>query len=322
MWCRCLVAAVLLLAGVASAAEPPVVGILAIGTDPSAKLPRWLRFYERMRELGWRDSENVRLQPRFAAGDFAKADAIMREFVDAKVAVVVVTGSTEALAAKRATSTIPIVMLHVLDPVELGLVRSLARPGGNITGRTQIVTGLSGKQLELLAQAVPSARRVAYGRGSSLAAGLFGDEISVAAKTLGLAYVQSELPHDRKFDNWAEQVKREGVEAVVFVLDNLTFAPPNNANLAAALIKHKLPAICATGEYAEAGCLMSYGPMTLDHYVRGAEFVDKILKGAKPADLPVEQPTRFELVVNLKTAKALGIKIPGPVLLRADRVIE
>ena len=322
MWRSCLVVAVVLLAAAASAAEPPVVGILAIGTDPAAKLPRWSRFYERMRELGWRDGENIRLQPRFAAGDFAKADAIMREFVDAKVAVVVVTGSTEALAAKRATSTIPIVMLHVLDPVELGLVQSLARPGGNITGRTQIVTGLAGKQLELLAQAVPSVRRVAYGRGSSVAARMFRDEISAAAKTLGLAYVQSELPRDRNFEPWAERVKREGVEAVVFVLDNLTFAPPNNANLAAALIRHKLPAICATSEYADAGCLMSYGPVTLDHYVRGAEFVDKILKGAKPADLPVEQPTRFELVVNLKTAKALGIRIPGAILLRADRVIE
>jgi len=322
MWRSCLAVALVLLAGAASAAEPPVVGILAIGTDPSAKLPRWSRFYERMRELGWRDGENIRLQPRFAAGDFAKADAIMREFVDAKMAVVVVTGSTEALAAKRATSTIPIVMLHVLDPVELGLVQSLARPGGNITGRTQIVTGLAGKQLELLAQAVPSVRRVAYGRGSSVAARMFADEISAAAKTLGLAYVQSELPRDRNFEPWAERAKREGVEAVVFVLDNLTFAPPNNANLAAALIKHKLPAICATSEYADAGCLMSYGPVTLDHYVRGAEFVDKILKGAKPADLPVEQPTRFELVVNLKTAKAIGLKVPPPVLLRADRVIE
>ena len=147
MWCRCLVVILLLLAGAASAAEPPIVGIYAAGTDPSSKLPRWLRFYDRMRELGWRDGENVRFQPRFGAMDPAKGEAILREFVRAQVAVIVVTGAGESLAAKRATSTIPIVMLQVLDPVELGLVHSLARPGGNITGRTQTVSGVSGKQL-------------------------------------------------------------------------------------------------------------------------------------------------------------------------------
>ena len=321
MWCRCLVVVLALLAGASSAAEPPIVGILASGTDPSAKLPRWLAFYGRMRELGWRDGENVRLQPRFAAMDNAKADAILREFVRAPVAVVVVTGAGEALAAKRATSTIPIVMLQVLDPVELGLIHSLARPGGNITGRTQTVSGLSGKQIELIAQTIPSARRVAYGRGAT-GSKEHGKEISAAAKSLGLAYLQSDLPRDRNFDGWAERMKREGVDAAVFVLDGFTFPPPHNAALADALIKHKLPAICATSEYADAGCLMSYGPATVDHYSRGAEFVDKILKGANPADLPVEQPTRFELVVNGKTARALGIRIPQSVLLRADRVID
>lgn len=292
-----------------------------MGTDPSAKLPRWSRFYDRMREMGWRDGENIRFLPRFAEGNVAKADAIMRDFVRAQVAVVVVTGATEALAAQRATSTIPIVMLHVLDPVELGLIRALDRPGGNITGRTQSVTGLSGKQLELLAQMVPTARRVVYGRGTT-GSREHGNDIGTAAKALGVAYVQSELPRDRDFDAWGERIKREGVDAAVFVLDGLTFASPNNANLAAALIKHKLPAICGTSEYVDAGCLMSYGPVTLDHYSRGVAFVDKILRGAKPADLPVEQPTTFELVINLTTAKALGLTIPQSLLLRADRVIE
>ena len=317
----CLLVALLLPAVPASAAEPPIVGIFAMGTDPSAKIPRWLRFYSRMRELGWRDGENVRLHPRYGAGDDAKGDAILREFVSAQVAVIVVTGAREALAAKRATSTIPIVMLQVLDPVELGLVRSLARPGGNITGRTQTVSGLSGKQLELLAQTIPSARRAVYGRGATGSRN-HGREISAAAKALGLAYLESDLPRDRNFDAWAGRMKREGVDAAIFVLDGFTFPPPHNGALAAALIRHNLPAICAASEYADAGCLMSYGPPTLDHYSRGAEFVDKILKGAKPADLPVEQPTRFELVINLKTAKALGLVIPQPVLLRADRVID
>ena len=321
MWCRCLVAGLLLLAGGLSAAELPIVGIYAAGTDPSSKIPRWLRFYERLRELGWRDGENVRLQPRFGALDEAKGDAILREFVQTRASVIVVTGTGEALAAQRATSTVPVVVLHMLDPVKLGLIQSLARPGGNITGRIQTVSSVSGKQLELIAQAIPSARRAVYGRGRT-GSREHGDEISAAARSLGIAYLQSDLPLDGKFEPWAERMKREGFDAAVFVLDGLTFPPPHNANLAAALIKHKLPAICGASEYADAGCLMSYGPVTLDHYARGAEFVDKILKGAKPADLPVEQPTRFELVVNLKTAKALGVKIPGPILLRADRVIE
>lgn len=309
------------MAGSASAAEPPVVGIYGAGTDPSSKIPRWLAFHSRMRELGWRDGENVRLQTRFGANDNAKGDAILREFIRTQVAVIVVTGTSEALAAQRATSTIPVVVLHMLDPVKLGLIQSLGRPGGNITGRVQTVSSVSGKQLELIAQAIPSIRRAVYGRGLTGSAA-HGEEISAAAKSLGLAYLQSDLPRDRSFDRWAEQMKRDGVDAAVFVLDSLTFPPQYNAALAAALIKHKLPAACAASEYADAGCLMSYGPVTLDHYSRGAEFVDKILKGAKPADIPVEQPTRFELVVNLKTAKALGIKIPGVTLLRADRVIE
>lgn len=192
MWRCCLVVALLLLAGAASAAEPPIVGIYGWGTDPSSKLPRWLRFYERLRELGWHDGENVRLQPRFGARDDAKGDAILREFVRAQVSVIVVTGTGEALAAQRATSTIPIVMLHVLDPVELGLIQSLARPGGNITGRTQIVSGLSGKLLDSIAQMVP-VRRAVYGRGATGSTG-HGEEISAAAKLLALAYLQSDLP--------------------------------------------------------------------------------------------------------------------------------
>ncbi|MGH8674780.1 MAG: ABC transporter substrate binding protein, partial [Burkholderiales bacterium] len=160
-----------------------------------------------------------------------------------------------------------------------------------------------------------------YGRGAT-GSREHGKEIDAAAKSLGLDYLQSDLPRDRDFDAWAGRMKREGVDAAVFVLDGFTFPPPHNAALAAALVKHKLPAICGASEYADAGCLMSYGPVTLDHYSRGAEFVDKMLKGAKPADLPVEQPTTFELVINLKTAKAMNLKIPQSVLLRADRVIE
>jgi putative ABC transport system substrate-binding protein len=300
---RCFLVAVLLLAVAASAAEPPIVGIYGWGTDPTARISRWDRFYSRLRELGWRDGENVRLQPRYGARDDAKGDAILREFVRAQVAVIVVTGTGEALAAQRATSTIPVVVLHMLDPVKLGLIQSLARPGGNITGRVQTVSGVSGKQLELIAQTIPSAGRAVYGRGAT-GSKEHGEEISAAAKSLGLAYLESDLPRDRNFEPWVGQMKRVGVDVAVFILDGLTFPPPHNAALAAALIKHKLPAICAASEYADAGCLMSYGPVTLDHYARGAEFVDRILKGAKPADLPVEQPTRFELVLNFKTARA------------------
>ncbi len=297
------------------------MGIYGWGNDPSSRIPRWSRFYERLGELGWRDGENVRLQPRFGARDDAKGAEILREFVRARVAVIVVTGTGEALAAKRATSTIPIVLMHMLDPEKLGLVQSLARPGGNVTGRIQTISSVSGKQLERIAQMLPSMRSAVYGRRAT-GSREHGDEIGAAAKLFGLAYQQSDLPRDRSFDSWAGQMKREGVDAAVFVLDGLTFAPPHITNLAAALIKHRLPAICGASEYAEEGCLMSYGPIMLEHYSRGAEFVDKILKGARPADLPVEQPTRFELVINLKTAKSLGVKVPHLMLLRADRVIE
>ncbi len=305
----------------ATAAEPPVVGIYGWGTDPASKIPRWQRFHDRLRELGWRDGVNVRFEPKHGRMDDARGDAILREFVQKKVALIVVTGTGEALAAKRATSTIPVVVLHVLDPVELGLVQSLARPGGNITGRTQIVSGVSGKLLELIAQALPNIRTAVYGRGGT-GSTEHGNEISAAAKSLGIAYRQSDLPKDRDFGGWAEREKRQGADAAVFVLDGFTFSAPHNANLAAALVRHKLPAICGAAEYAEAGCLMSYGPVTLDHYSRGADFVDKILRGAKPAELPMEQPTKFELVVNLKTARALGVKIPRSLLVRASRVIE
>jgi putative ABC transport system substrate-binding protein len=267
---RCFLVAVLLLAVAASAAEPPIVGIYGWGTDPTARISRWDRFYSRLRELGWRDGENVRLQPRYGARDDAKGDAILREFVRAQVAVIVVTGTGEALAAQRATSTIPVVVLHMLDPVKLGLIQSLARPGGNITGRVQTVSGVSGKQLELIAQTIPSARRAVYGRGAT-GPKEHGEEISAAAKSLGLAYLESDLPRDRNFEPWVGQMKRVGVDVAVFILDGLTFPPPHNAALAAALIKHKLPAICAASEYADAGCLMSYGPVTLDHYARGAK---------------------------------------------------
>ena len=321
MWFRCLLTLASLIVFAASAAEPPIVAILAMGTDPAAKLPRWVRFHDRMRELGWRDGDNVRFRPRFAQGDIAKADAILRGFVAANVAILVVTGATEALAAQRATSTIPIVMLHVDDPVDLGLVRSLSQPGGNITGRSSRPPGISGKHLELIATMVPFARRAVYGRGGT-GSREHDEQIGAAAKMLGLAYLQSDLPSDRNFDAWAERMKHEGVDVAVFVLDRFTFAPPYNAALAAALIKHRLPAICGAAEYADAGCLMSYGAPTLDHYAVGAEFVDRILRGAKPADLPVDQPTKFELVINARTAKALDIKIPQMLRLRADRVIE
>ena len=240
MWRRCLVVALLALAATASVAELPGVGILAMGTDPSAKVARWLRFHERLRELGWRDGENVRVLPRFADGDPAKAEAMLRELVQAKVALIVTTGTVEALAAQRVTSSIPIVMLHVLDPVELGLIQSLARPGGNVTGRTHIVSGLSGKLLELISQMVPSARRAVYGRGAT-GSRAHGEEISAAAKLLGMAYQQSDLPRDRNFDSWAGRMKRDGVDAAVLVLDSLTIAAPHNANLAAALINTDCP---------------------------------------------------------------------------------
>ena len=306
----------------AGAAEPKTVGILSLGGDPADKSsPSWSSLYARMRELEWIDGRNILYLPRGVNGDLARLDTAVKELVGAEVAVIVTTGSQEALAAARATRSIPIVTLHPSDPVDLGLAASLARPGGNVTGQTLRAPGLGAKQFELIAEMQPAAKRFVFAQGSGVYPMLV-KELRAAAQHRGVSFKQSDVPETGDLNVWIGKAKREGAEAMILLLDARTFPQGRRAALANALISHKLPAICEGAAYAESGCLMSYGASFSDFYSRGAEHVDKILRGAKPGDMPIEQPTKFKLVINMKTAKALGITIPKTLLVRADEVVQ
>ena len=224
-------------------------------------------------------------------------------------------------AAKSVTGTIPVIFTLVGDPVSQGLVASLARPGGNLTGLTLFATELAGKRLELLKAAVPMASRVAVlANPTNLGIPFMLRETEVAARTLGLQLQTFEARTPNELDHAFEEMTRGGFKALVQVNDAMLFS--QRARIVELATRHRLPAIYEGREFAESGGLMSYGPNLAENFRRAATYVDKILKGAKPADLPVEQPTKFELVINLKTAKALGLTIPQAVLARADQVIE
>jgi putative ABC transport system substrate-binding protein len=238
------------------------------------------------------------------------------------VDVIVAPTSTSALAAKQATTTIPIVFATATDPVASGLVASLARPGGNITGLS-LFAGMEivGKSLQLLKEAVPKVSRVAVlWNPANVSHPLLLKEIEIAARALGLQLQMLEARGPDAFDSTFAAMTRERTGALFVLADPIFLL--NRTRLAELAVKHRLPAIYGLREHVEAGGLMAYAPSVADLLRRAATYVDKILKGAKPADLPVEQPTRFELVINLKTAKALGLPIPQSVLMRADKVIE
>ncbi|MBI2553901.1 MAG: ABC transporter substrate-binding protein, partial [Candidatus Rokubacteria bacterium] len=231
------------------------------------------------------------------------------------------SSTPEALAAKNATRTIPIVMVIPGDPVGTGLVESLARPGGNSTGLSQIAPELAGKRLELLKEIVPKLSRVAVlWNPQGTTSPLSWKEIQLPARELGVQLHSLEVRSPNDFDKAFEDATRARAGALA-IMPNPVFAG-NLKRIADLAAKHRLPSIFQLREFADAGGLVAYGPDRSDMFRRAATFVDKILKGAKPADLPVEQPTRFELVINLKTAKALGLTIPPSVLIRADEVIQ
>lgn len=319
------IAAIILVwtAALAAAAEPPTIGILAMGPQSVFReLPTYARFYARMRELGWREGENIRYVGRGASGNVANLDPAMKELVRSDVAIIVTVGWQEALAAKRGTSTIPIVMVHPGDPVELGLVPSLNRPGGNMTGNSSTPHSIYAKRVELLAELVPGVRRVllAYDPPKSPANVLA--VIEEAAKRYRITHTWEELPPSGDYDAWLAKAKRAGTDAIGFAHSSSIYRLERRKALAEALIRHRLPSFCATSEYVESGCLASYAPSNVEFFASAAVYADKILRGAKPGELAIQQPTIYELVINMKTAKALGISIPQAVLLRADRVIE
>jgi len=263
-----------------------------------------------LRELGYLEGQAVAFEPQWGNGHVDRLPGLAAELISAKVAIIVTGGSEAALAAKRATSAIPIVMATGADPVGLGLVESLARPGGNVTGVTSIQTEVSAKRLELLKQLVPRASRVAIlWDADNHASALIVRDTEAGARPLGISLQSAGVRSPKDVDT-----------AVILVSGPALMS--DRRRIADLAVGHRLPMIVGSREYAEAGGLLSYGTDYPDLFRRAAAYVDKILKGAKPADLPIEQPTKFELVINLKTAKALGLTIPRALLLRADDVIQ
>ena len=278
-------------------------------------------FQQGLQDLGYAEGQNIVVVYRFARGNYSRLPDLAAELVRLKVDVIVAATTPAAQAAKSAAGPIPIVFTQVSDPVGSGLVRALAQPGGNVTGLSVLTRELSGKRLELLKEVVPRASRVAvlWDPGQSSGAPVL-KETEAAGRSLGLQVQPVEARGPDDFQRALSTVKKMRAGAIV-VLPSQPFTAHRH-RLADLLIKERIPAVFIRREYVEAGGLMSYSPSLTDQYRRAATYVDKILKGAKPADLPVEQPTRFEMVINLKTAKALGLTIPQSVLVRADQVIQ
>jgi len=298
------------------------VGYLATGSSSSSRYVIEA-FREGLRERGWVEGQNIVIDYRFAEGRYDRLPDLAAELVRLKVDVIVAAPSPPAAAAKNATGTIPIVMIGAgADPVGQGLVASLARPGGNVTGLSYSVgQEIFGKQLALLTEAVPKIRRVAVlwnpaisGQAPAI------EDVKVAARALGVQLQVLEARGPDDFDRAFAAMAKERVGALLVLVDSMfSFHGTRLAGLAA---KNRLPAAYTNRLLVEVGGLMSYGPSFSDLWRRAAGYVDRILKGAKPADLPVEQPTRYELVLNLKTAKALGLTFPSSLLGRADEVIQ
>ena len=315
-----------LLGAALTAHAQPVAKIYRLGylsAGAATGNPRLVEvFRQRLRELGWVEGQNIAIDYRWAEGRFDRLPDLAAELVGLKVDVIAASPTPAALAAKKVTGTIPIVGMGLTDPVGLGLIASLARPGGNVTGVSYFAgSDIFGKDLELLKEAVPKVRRVAVlSNPDSPARPVTISNIKGAARALGLELQLLEARGPGEFEGAFATLARERVGALLVVTDPAFSA--HRARLADLAAKNRLPSIFTQREDAEAGALMSYGPRLSDIWRRAAIYVDKILKGAKPADLPVEQPTKFELVVNLKTAKALGLTLPPSIFARADEVIE
>jgi putative ABC transport system substrate-binding protein len=278
-------------------------------------------FRQGMRELGYVDGRDFVIEGRFAEGQYQRIPGLAAELVRVKVDVIVVWGTPASIAVAQATSTLPIVILSVTDPVGSGLAASLARPGRNITGASNLSRDLSGKLVELLVQAVPGISRIAALRnplnpGSSLHL----NETEAAARALSLELQPVEVRAPEDLESAFATIRRGRARGVVVLTDAMFI--DQRHRIADLAMKSRLPTVFARRENAESGGLISYGPSLPDQFRRAATYVDKILKGAKPADLPIEQPTTLELVINLKTAKALGLIIPQSLLARADEVIQ
>ena len=297
----------------------PTIGFLGPNT-PSLDSQRVSAFAQRLRELGWIEGRNLAIEFRWGEGRFERLAEFAADLVRLKVDVIVTSGTPQVVAAKQATSVIPIVFAAAGDPVGTGLVASLARPGGNVTGSSLQATDLAGKRLELLREIVPGLRRLAIMANSDSPAPVVEmREVQATAATLGLEVVTSEI---RRPDDIAPAFEAFKGRADAIYICNDPLVTTNRIRISTLAMGVRLPTMFNVREFVEVGGLISYGPNFLYLYRRAADFVDKILRGTKPADIPVEQPTKYDLVLNLITAKALGLTIPPMLLARADEVIE
>jgi putative ABC transport system substrate-binding protein len=297
-------------------AKRPRIGVLANQDNPP-----WQGFRQGLRELGYVEGGNLTIDWRWSEGRPERLPALAAELVALDVDIIVTSGTQAALAAKQATSRIPIVAALLSYPDRMGLVASLARPGGNVTGLTTVSPELAGKRLELLKAIAPAARRVAVLRNPTSPIERLGmDEFQTAAAVLGVQIVPVDAPTPDDFKAAFAAIGAQRAEALVVIGNPVNFK--GRQQIAQLALAGKLPSIFEERLFVTEGGLLSYAPDFLEMFRRSAGYVDRILKGAKPADLPVEQPTRFELVINLKTAKALALPIPQALLLRADEVIQ
>jgi putative ABC transport system substrate-binding protein len=298
----------------------PRVGFLSrtSAPTPTTPYPSGDAFRQGLRDLGYIEGKNILIEYRYAEGSLARIPSLVAELMQLKVDVLVSATFQAIRAAKQATKTIPIVMITTADPVATGLIDSLARPGGNITGVTRLTRELSGKRLELLKEAVPGISHVGV-LGEANASGFKDYETAARVLKIRVQHLKVESSNP-DFEGAFKAAARARVNALVTVSGALLVVNPKRvADLA---VKNRLPSMHEGADYVEAGGLLSYSASDTESFKRAAVYVDKILKGAKPADLPVEQPTKFEFIVNLKTAKQIGLTIPQSVLFRADRVIR
>jgi putative tryptophan/tyrosine transport system substrate-binding protein len=297
----------------------PTIGFL-LGSTASATNQWTATFVKRLRELDWNEGKNITIEYRWAEGRTDRYAEIAAEFVRNKVSIIVTAGTEPVIAAKRLTSAIPIVFATAGDPVGSGLVASLARPGGNVTGLSNQQTDLAGKRLGLLREAVPGLRRLSIMANiSNPASALEMRDVQAMAGTLGLPVTTSEIQRFEDIPLAFDALKGKA-DALYVVIDPLVSG--NRVRINTLALGAQLPTMHGFREITQAGGLMSYGPDFHALYRRTAELVDKILRGDKPGDIPVEQPTKFELVINLTTAKALGLTVPPALLARADEVID
>jgi putative tryptophan/tyrosine transport system substrate-binding protein len=322
-WSSILVAAMLLAVGVIAEAQQPKkvprigrlsAGFLSLSSGRDEALKQGLR------DRGYIEGKNIFIETRYAEGKPDRYPTLVAELVRLKIDVLV-TASGPARAAKQVSNTLPIVVVGTTDPMATGLVESLARPGGNVTGLTSLAPELGGKRLELLKETVPKLSRVAFLYNPADSSNVIElEQLRGPAAALGVMLRVIEARRPDEIEHAFSMMIRERVEG----LSTASGAVNNNdqRRIVEMAAKNRLPAVYHLGEFVDSGGLMSYGPNLGDMYRRAAYFVDRILKGAKPADLPVEQPTKFELLINLKTAKALGLTIPPVVMMRAERVIK